>query len=95
MGQQLEDPHITLETLKGEEYIIDSDGNVRGPSGITKKRIEMHVFLGLNKYDGPSSGYPLGFVEAEFRNKSWIKIVESKIVSDEEAEAASRGHIIY
>ena len=87
--------HIKLRTPKGAEYIIYADGKVHGPRGITKKRIELHVLFGLNKYDGPSSGYPMGFVANEFKGKDWIQIVECKIVSDEEAEEVRQGKIIY
>ncbi len=89
------DVYIKLRTPKGVEYIIDGNGNVHGPGGITKKRIEIHVFLGLHKYNGPSSGYPMGYVADEFDGKDWIQVVESKIVSDEEEAAARRGNIIY
>ncbi len=87
--------YVKLRTPKGIEYIIDADGDVFGPWGITKKRIEYHVIIGGLKYNGPGSGYPLGIIADEFENKKWIKVVDCKVVSDEEAELAKSGKLIY
>ena len=87
---------IKLQTPDGEEYIIDCNEEVFGPSFITRQRILYHMWLAYRIHSKHECDGDImqGYLN-QFINTDWIKVVDSKIITEEEERQAREGEIVY
>ena len=83
--------YVKLQTPNGEEYIIDRNEEVFGPSFITRQRILYHMLLVYKE----NKGFIFLGYEREFKAQNWIKVIGSKTISEREEQQALNGEIVY